>query len=126
MESIGRVSRVMESINRLTREIGLHLFLSFAFVSALGGVWKMIINPDDVVLATFYTLLAGVLGFAFMLVAAVMLPKLINRLTPNIDEEKEMIRGNMAVATYFGQVVQACIVGMSIIIAAALIAGIHG
>ena len=86
----------------------------------------MIIDWDQAMLATFYTLLAGALGFLFMLSGAVLLPKIINRLTPNIDEEKEMIRGNMAVATYFGQVVQACIIGMSIIIAAAIISGIHG
>ncbi len=86
----------------------------------------MPVNMDDIGIATIYTLLAGVLGLGFMLIGAVLLPKLINRLTPNIDEEKEMARGNLAVATYFGQVVQACIIGMSLIIAAAIISGIHG
>jgi len=36
------------------------------------------------------------------------------------------VRGNLAVANYFGRVVQAAIIGMSIIIAAAIIAGFSG
>jgi hypothetical protein len=46
------------------------------------------------------------------------------RLTPNIDEEKEIVRGNGAVAEYYGRVVGACIVGISIVIAAAVLGGI--
>ena len=59
-----------------------------------------------------------------------LLPKIMDRLTPNLDEEKEIARGNVAVAQYFGRVVAAGIIGMSIIVAAAvlggLIAALHG
>ncbi|MEW6013655.1 MAG: hypothetical protein AB1602_09690, partial [Elusimicrobiota bacterium] len=52
------------------------------------------------------------------------IPKIFDKITPNIDEDKEMIRGNLAVAEYFGKIVSAGIIGISIIIAAAVIAGI--
>ncbi len=81
---------------------------------------------DEVVVATTYTILGGILGFVFMLLGVLLLPKILNKLTPNIDEEKEIARGNLAVAKYFGSIVHAAIIGMSIIIAAAIIAGIHG
>jgi len=81
---------------------------------------------DDVIVATAFTILAGGLGLVFLLVAVWAVPRLMNALTPKIDEEKEIARGNMAVAHYFGAIVQAMIIGMSIIIAAAIIAGIHG
>jgi uncharacterized membrane protein YjfL (UPF0719 family) len=55
-----------------------------------------------------------------------LVPKIVNRLTPNIEEEKEIVRGNQAVARYFGGIVQAVIIGMSIIIAAAVFVGLHG
>lgn len=73
-----------------------------------------------------FTLIAGVLGLLFMIVGVMFVPKIVNRLTPNIDEEKEILRGNVAVAKYFGSIVQAVIIGMSIIIAAAVIAGLSG
>jgi hypothetical protein len=45
-------------------------------------------------------------------------------MTPNIDEDKEIARGNVAVAQYFGRVVAASIIGVSIVIAAAVGCGI--
>jgi hypothetical protein len=45
-------------------------------------------------------------------------------LTPNIDEEKEIARGNTAVAEYYGRVVGACILGLSIVIGAAVLGGL--
>ena len=69
---------------------------------------------------------AGAMGMIFMLLGAYLVPKIVDRLTPSINEEKEMVRGNVAVANYFGRVVQAAIIGMSIIIAAAIIAGFSG
>ena len=56
--------------------------------------------------------------------AALLLPRLIERFTPNLDEEKEIARGNLAVAQYFGLVVAGSIVGLSIVIAAAVLGGI--
>ena len=76
--------------------------------------------------ATTFTLLGALLGCALLLAAAAYVPRIINRLTPDIDEEKEIVRGNQAVAEYFGRIVSATILGMSIVIAAAVIAGIHG
>ncbi len=66
----------------------------------------------------------GVVGMALVLAGSAFLPRLIDRLTPNVDEEREIARGNRAVADYFGRVVAAAIVGMSIVVAAAVLGGI--
>jgi hypothetical protein len=52
------------------------------------------------------------------------LPRLLNHVTPNVDEEREIARGNQAVAQYFGRVVGAAIIGVSLIIASAILAGV--
>jgi hypothetical protein len=49
---------------------------------------------------------------------------LIDRLTPNIDEQKEIVRGNSAVAEYFGRVAGATIIGLSLVVAAAVLGGV--
>jgi hypothetical protein len=41
-----------------------------------------------------------------------------------VDEEREIAQGNVALAQYFGRVVSSVIIGMSIIIAAAILAGV--
>ena len=74
--------------------------------------------------AVVVVVLGGLLGVGLMLLAAAYLPRLIDRLTPNIDEGKEIARGNLAVAQYFGLVVAGSIVGLSIVIAAAVLGGI--
>jgi len=74
--------------------------------------------------AVAYSLLGGLVGVVLVLTAAVFLPRLIERFTPSLDEEKEIARGNQAVAEYFGRVVSASIIGVSIVIAAAVAAGI--
>lgn len=74
--------------------------------------------------AIIFSVIGAALGTLLVLAASVFLPKLINRLTPDIDEAKEIARGNVAVAQYFGRVVGACIVGISIVIAAAVLGGI--
>jgi hypothetical protein len=66
----------------------------------------------------------GLIGIGLVLLAAAYLPRLLDRLTPNIDEGKEIARGNLAVAQYFGLVVAGSIVGLSIVIAAAVLGGI--
>lgn len=73
--------------------------------------------------ATF-VVVGAVLGIAIIMIASMLIPKLVDRLTPNLDEEKEIARGNAAVADYFGRVVAACILGVSIVVAAAVLAGI--
>ena len=74
--------------------------------------------------AVIFAVVGGLVGIVLMMVAAVLIPKLLDRLTPDLDEDKELARGNRAVAEYFGHVVSACIIGMSIVIAAAILGGI--
>lgn len=72
-----------------------------------------------------YTLWAVAIGLGCFIAAVILIPKLVDRLTPLIDEQREIAKGNRAVAEYFGRIVSACIIGVSIIIAAAIIAGLH-
>jgi ABC-type multidrug transport system fused ATPase/permease subunit len=74
--------------------------------------------------AVCFSVLGGLLGIFLVVAASAALPWIINRLTPNLDEEKEIARGNVAVAEYFGRVVAAGILGASIVAAAAVAAGI--
>jgi len=71
-----------------------------------------------------FSLVGGLIGMALVLMASTLVPKLMNKLTPNIDEEKEIARGNTAVAEYYGRVVGACILGLSIVIGAAVLGGL--
>ncbi len=71
-----------------------------------------------------FSLIGGLVGMALVLVSSALVPKLMDRLTPSIDEEKEILRGNTAVAEYFGRIVGACIIGLSIVVAAAVLGGI--
>ncbi len=66
----------------------------------------------------------GLIGIGLVLLAAAYLPRLIDRLTPNLDEGKEIARGNQAVAQYFGLVVAGCVIGLSLVIAAAVLGGL--
>jgi hypothetical protein len=74
--------------------------------------------------AIIFAAVGGVVGVALVLAAALVLPRVIDRLTPALDEEKEIARGNVAVAEYFGRVVAAGIIGISIVIAAAILGGL--
>ncbi len=74
--------------------------------------------------AAVFALVGGLVGLGLVALAAVLLPRLIEKFTPNLDEEKEIARGNLAVGEYFGRVVGASILGTSIIIAAAVLGGI--
>lgn len=78
----------------------------------------------DIGWAFGFVLLGAVSGMVLLSFAVVLLPKLLNRLSPNVDEEREIARGNVAVAQYFGRVVGSVVIGMSIIIAAAILAGV--
>jgi uncharacterized membrane protein YjfL (UPF0719 family) len=71
-----------------------------------------------------FSVVGGLLGMVLVVVASLIVPWLINRLTPNIDEEKEIARGNSAVAEYFGRLVSAAILGVAIVVAAAVLGGI--
>ena len=74
--------------------------------------------------AVVYAVVGGLVGLGLVLLAATVLPRLIEKFTPNLDEEKEIARGNVAVGEYFGRVVGASILGASLIIAAAVLGGI--
>jgi ABC-type multidrug transport system fused ATPase/permease subunit len=80
--------------------------------------------------AAAFCVLGAVLGMVLIVMATAILPGIIARFTPNLDEEKEIARGNQAVAEYFGRVVAAAILGISIVVAAAILggilAGLHG
>ena len=71
-----------------------------------------------------FSLVGGLIGMALVLMASVVVPRLIDRLTPNIDEQKEIVRGNGAVAEYYGRLVAAAILGVSIVVAAAVLGGV--
>ena len=74
--------------------------------------------------ASVFMVVSAAIGVVLILGAALVIPKFLDRLTPAIDEEKEIARGNRAVAEYFGRLAAAAIIGISIIIAAAIIGGI--
>ena len=71
-----------------------------------------------------FSFIGGLVGMALVLVSSLIVPRLIERLTPNIDEQKEIARGNSAVAEYFGRVVSAAIIGVSLVAAAAVLGGV--
>ena len=74
--------------------------------------------------AAVFMAVSAVVGVVLIMGETLVIPKLLDRLTPAIDEEKEIARGNRAVAEYFGRLAAAAIIGISIIIAAAIIGGI--
>ena len=74
--------------------------------------------------AIIFSVVGGLLGMVLVIAASFIVPRMIDRLTPNIDEQKEIVRGNGAVAEYFGRLVGAAILGVSIVVAAAVLGGI--
>ena len=71
-----------------------------------------------------FSFIGGLIGMVLVLIASLIIPGLINRLTPDIDEHKEIVRGNMAVAEYYSRIVGAVILGLSIVVAAAVLGGV--
>ncbi len=71
-----------------------------------------------------FSFMGGLVGMALVLISSLIVPRLIDRLTPNIDEQKEIVRGNSAVAEYFGRVASATIIGISLVVAAAVLGGV--
>ncbi len=74
--------------------------------------------------AALFILIIAAVGVFLILFSTLAITKMLEKFTPKIDEEKEIARGNMAVAQYFGRICAACITGVSIIIGAAIIGGI--
>jgi hypothetical protein len=75
--------------------------------------------------ASLSTVIGAAIGIAVFILATLLIPKLVERFSTHIDEQKEIARGNQAVAEYYGRIVSACILGVSIIIAAAVYAGLQ-
>ncbi len=71
-----------------------------------------------------FSLVGGIAGILLVLASTAFIPRLVDKLTPNIDEQKEIARGNQAVAEYYGRVVAAVILGVSVVIAAAVLGGV--
>jgi ABC-type multidrug transport system fused ATPase/permease subunit len=71
-----------------------------------------------------FSVIGGLVGMLLVLTASVIIPRLIDKFTPNIDEQKEIVRGNGAVAEYYGRLVSAAILGVSIVVAAAVLGGV--
>jgi uncharacterized membrane protein YjfL (UPF0719 family) len=74
--------------------------------------------------SVIFSLIGGLIGMVLVIASSLILPRLIDRLTPNIDEQKEIARGNTAVGEYYGRIVGSAILGVSIVIAAAVLGGI--
>jgi hypothetical protein len=74
--------------------------------------------------AICFVLLGASVGSFFVLMSVGFIHKITDRLTPNIDEDKEILRGNLAVAEYFGRVASASIIGVSLVVAASVLAGV--
>lgn len=74
--------------------------------------------------AVVFTVVGGTVGVLLILFATLAIPRILARLTPKMNEDKEIARGNQAVAEYFGRIVAATIIGVSIVIAAAIFAGV--
>ncbi|MBM4050200.1 MAG: DUF350 domain-containing protein [Planctomycetes bacterium] len=79
---------------------------------------------QNILWAIVFSLVGGVVGVLLVLLSSAVLPRLVDRFTPNLDEGKEIARGNVAVAEYFGRVVAASIIAISIVVAAAVLGGI--
>lgn len=74
--------------------------------------------------AVIFALAGGVAGAFLLIWFSSRIPSVFNKMTPDMDEGKEIIRGNRAVADYFGRIVSAAIIGVSLIIAAAVLGGL--
>jgi uncharacterized membrane protein YjfL (UPF0719 family) len=84
----------------------------------------MIETIQNISWAMIFSIVGGMVGMAMVIASTMILPALIDKLTPNLDEQKEIARGNTAVGEYFGRVVAAAILGVSIVAAASVLGGI--
>jgi small-conductance mechanosensitive channel len=78
----------------------------------------------DIGWAIVFSLVGGIIGILLILAATLFIPRILSRLTPNLNEDKEIARGNRAVAEYFGRVVGATIIAIGVVIAASILGGI--
>lgn len=78
----------------------------------------------NIIWAIVFSIAGALTGVALLISLSGKIHRVFDEMTPNVDEDKEIVRGNQAVAEYFGRVVSAGILGVSIIIAAAVLGGI--
>jgi len=78
----------------------------------------------NLALGTGYTVFGGFIGVLLLGIATHIIPKMVDKVTPDIDDEKELARGNTAMGVYMGLITGSIIIGVSIIVAAAIIAGL--
>lgn len=74
--------------------------------------------------AVIFSVVGGLVGMLLVLLASVLVPRIVDRLTPQMDEQREIARGNRAVAEYYGRLVSASILGVSLVAAAAVLGGV--
>lgn len=74
--------------------------------------------------ALVFALAGGAAGAMLLMWLSPRIPAVFDRFTPDLDEGKEILRGNRAVAEYFGRIVSSAILGVSVIIAAAVLGGL--
>lgn len=79
---------------------------------------------DNLLYAVVFIVLGALIGTSFVLMSTGYIHRITDKITPNIDEDKEILRGNLAVAQYHGRVVAATIIGVSIVVASAVMAGV--
>lgn len=79
---------------------------------------------NNVLYGISFIIIGAAIGSFFVLMFTGFIHRIADKLTPNIDEDKEILRGNLAVAEYFGRVAAASIIGVSLVVAAAVLAGI--
>ncbi|MHB8845639.1 MAG: hypothetical protein ACYC7L_12950 [Nitrospirota bacterium] len=74
--------------------------------------------------AVVFSLVGGIIGVLLILASTLLIPRILSRLTPNLNEDKEIAQGNRAVAEYFGRIVGSTIIAIGIVIAASILGGI--
>jgi len=73
--------------------------------------------------AVVFMLMGGIIGILLILASTLFIPRILSRLAPNLNEDKEIAQGNRAVAEYFGRIVGSTIIAIGIVIAAAILGG---
>lgn len=78
----------------------------------------------DIGWAVVYALVGGTIGVLLVLASTLFIPRILRSLTPNLNEDEEIVKGNRAVAEYFGRVVGSTIIAIGMVISAAILGGI--
>ena len=86
--------------------------------------YKVMIITMNILWAVVFSIFGALVGIGLVFLATRWIPRIVDRMTPNIDETKEMLRGNRAVADYYSRICAASILGVSLVVAAAILGGI--